>query len=713
MKDEVLVQVISDELSQAEQALDFQTPLDYYIGNPRGDECEGRSQVISTDVADSIEWIMPQVMKSFTQNNEIVIFDPLGPGDELQAELESQYVYEILMKENDGFINLHQMVKDALMQNNGFLKVWYEEHTNDKTISYTGISEEQLGYIAADPSIEILNLKESVAPGPNGQPQTVYKLKIRQNSKHGRIRIESVAPEDFRVNPDHNSINMDEARFTAHLMEKTVSDLREEGVSEDIIQKLKEENYGDSDNYRLYAQGETSQESDTDDDSQDIVSIAECYLFADIDDDGISERVKVTVGGHSTPTVLIDKEEVDCFPWIATTPILMSHKWRGMSIYDRLKQIQDIKTSLLRNLLDNIYLQNNQRNAVLENQVTMSDLMLSRPGGVVRVKNIDAIKPLPTPLIGDAAFNMLNYMDTIRAGRSGVSPEGELQQKDIGERVGSQGLQRLMNAKEELVGLIIRIFAETAIKPLCYKIRDLCTKHMDAVRDFRFRGQWVKVAPSQWSDRIRSTVRVGTGTGNHQMMLMSLEKVIQFQAAKLQEPGQTLVNPVTQFKAIDDFCKFSGLNSAVGYFVDPSSPQGQQFAQQVKQQQQMQQQQNLQQQAALMQLQVKLADAEMGKARAQMDNVTLKGQVDKSKMMLESMKERHQQQLDMIKQDLERAKAMSKDSLDAERLDLERDKHAVETGLKISELALKKQELIENARTAREIGEQNGPTAGA
>lgn len=702
MKDEEILRVVSSELSSSEQNLDFETPLDYYLGNARGDEQPGRSQVVSTDVADAIEWIKPQIMKSFTQNNEVVIFDPIHPEDELQADLESQYVYEVLMKENNGFVILHQLVTDLLLQNNGFIKVFYQEKKDvTKYKNYSGLTPEQMGAVASQPNAEIIEYEEVEEPHPEtGQPIIFFKAKVAITATEGRVVVESVDPGDFRCNSDHNSVDMDSARFTAHLMTKTISELREEGVSEKIIQKLLDEadsddSYSDS-SYRFAAQGEDPSDDVEGDESTKEINIAECYMFADLDDDGIAERVKITVGGHATPSVLIDQETIDYCPWINGTAILMSHKWRGMSIYDRLKQIQDIKTSLLRNTLDNIYLQNNQRHKVLENQVTMSDLMVSRPGGVVRVKNMGAIEPLVTPSVGQDAFNMMNYMDQIRAGRSGVSPEGELKNHHLGERVGSQGLERLMSAKEELVGLIIRIVAETAVKPLCVKIRNLCTSHLDAIRDFKFRGQWFQINPAGWPMRSRCTVRVGTGTGNHERKIMALREVLDRQLALTQQPGlNLLVNPNTSFKAYDDFCKFSGLNSAVGYFVDPKSQEGQQAAQQAAQQQKAAQEEQMKQMQTQLDFQSKLASAEVERARAQMLNVELKAQLDAAKT-----------QLDGLKQRLEEGKAIAQEDMQREKLDLDRDKFYTETGLKVAELKLEDKKIQEGAKTAEKVSNE-------
>jgi hypothetical protein len=174
LTDEDILAIVANELSMANVTVqtpqDLIDPLNYYLGNATGTEQEGRSALISTDVADAIEWIIPQVMKSFTQNNEVVIFDPISPDDEKQAELESEFVYDILMKQNDGFILIHQFVKDALMQRNGILKVYYENNEEITTESYSGLSEEQLQMLVADKTVEILALTETQEFTPDGQP---------------------------------------------------------------------------------------------------------------------------------------------------------------------------------------------------------------------------------------------------------------------------------------------------------------------------------------------------------------------------------------------------------------------------------------------------------------------------------------------------------------------------------------------------------------
>ena len=397
---------------------------------------------------------------------------------------------------------------------------------------------------------------------------------------------------------------------------------------------------------------------DSGDESQRLIEVSECFLQMDIDETGISKLMKITVAGGDTPTDLIQVEEIESMPWVSTTTFLMSHKFRGLSITDRLMEIQNQKTAIWRNINDNMYLQNNQRTAVVEGQVNLDDLLVSRPGGIVRTKRIDAIQPLVTPPLGPDAYNMMEYLDKVRAGRTGVDPDGGASPENIGDRVGSEGVERMMNAKEELVGLIIRVVAETGIKPLCTKIRNLSVKHVDSVIDFRFRGQWEQINPGKWLDRTMCTVRVGTGTGNHNSQLVALNQVMAIQEKLMQAPGQYLVDFQQAYTTLDDFCKLSGLNGATRYFIDPNSKEGQQRKQMIEEQSKENSQKEEQIQMAMAKSQLDLAKAEQDKAQAQMLSAQAKAEADNAKNQLQLQKQVFDGQISLLEQELNESKAV-------------------------------------------------------
>lgn len=705
LTEEDILDIVNAELENAPVNNNLETPLAYYLGEPNGTEVEGKSSLMSLDVADSVEWIMPQIMKSFTQTNEIVIFDPCGPEDERQAELESEYVYNILMKKNPGFILVHQFVKDALLQRNGILKCYYESNDEVTKEEYTGLTQQQMQMLLSDPTVELLSMEEQEIFDPIYGPQAIFNVKIQITVKKPNICVQPVPPEEFRVNSSHNSIDLTNARFTAHVMNKTVSELREMGVSENVIERLNTGFINQSD-YRFQLQGENSTINEgwtKANDAMRLVQVAECYLYIDIDGDGIAEYVKVTCAGNDTFNTFISAEEMDGSPWISATAILMSHKFQGLSIFDRLKEIQDHKTALIRNIQDNIYLQNNQRMGVVTGQVNLDDLLVSRSGGIVRMARPDALFPIITPKIGMESFEFMRYLDEVRAGRSGVSAEGSATPQNVGDRVGSQGVERLMTAKEELVGLIVRVFAETGIKPLCLKIRDLAKKHVDTIENFKFRGEWVQVNPTQWSERSESTVRVGTGSGDTTAKLAAINQVIQMQTQALQMPGQAIVDPSKIYSALNDFCKFSGLNGADKYFIDPTSQIGKQKQLQSDQQLQAEKQKAEQQNIAMIQMQVKLADAEMLKAQAAQENVMLKGQVEKAKHQREMEKQTYEAQLAQLEAKIKMVQQVADGQEKDEKLEFDYNKLASDIAIKVTELEIaSKQQQEENYQQNKE-----------
>lgn len=667
MDDKQILKIINAELSDAVGGSESgsiegnrRDAMAAYLGE-RGKVDEGKSGVVSTDVADAIEWIMPEVVKAFTQNNEVVTFDAISAEDKHQAELESQFVYDVLMKENNGFIVIHNFVKDALMQKNGFIKVYYEDQTRVTTENYTGLTPVELDFLENDPEIEISGLSERTFIDEENEIQMqVFDVNAIRRKINGRIVVDPVAPEDFRVNRMHNSPDISSCRFCAHTFFKTKSDLLEDGFDKDVVESLPSEGaeIKEKNAYRFSMMGETTDlRTSSEDESQTLYEVSECYIKIDLDGDGIAERCKITVAGTNNASVVLDIEEVDCWPFISATAIMMSHKLFGLSIYDRLKEIQSQKTALWRNILDNMYLQNNQRTVVVEGQVNLDDLLISRPGGIIRAKTPSAVQPYTTPALGGDAYRMMDYLDQVRAGRAGVSPEGSIHDSAMGDNVGSQGLNQLLTQKEELVGLMIRVFAETGIKPLCNKIRDLLVQHVDVVQDYEFHGEWQKIIPSKWKARTKSTVRVGTGSGNRKEQAAAIMQVIGFQEKVLQNPSQSLVTEQQVFAALNDFTKFSGMPGAGSYFLDPNSPEGKEYKQKVEAGNQQKQEAELKEKQLLADVQSKLAQAETIKATAAQESVQFKAELENQKQMHALQKAEWENEMAIIKQQLDEAKA--------------------------------------------------------
>jgi hypothetical protein len=640
--------------SASATSVDISTNLSYYLGRPNGTEVEGRSSVTSTDVADCIEWILPSVMDAFASSPDVIAFDPTSPGDEEQAELETQYAYDVIFKQNNGFVILHTVVKDALMQNNGVMRAYYTEDSSYSNETYTGLTEEQMMALVtslASPQsalqAEIVNQVERI--GLLGEP--LYDIELRYTKVCHKINVEAVPLEQFRVNADHNSICLKGARFVCYTCTKTISDLRQEypDLTDRQLEDLPRTNQVYTEQ-RFNSQGEQTYNSfDTSDPSMEQITVNECYMWIDLNGDGIAEYTKVTVAGDTTPSHILSVEPLpDGSPWIGLTGILMSHKFRGLSIYDRVKEIQDQTTAVLRSTLDNFYLQNNQEKEVVEAMVNMDDMLTSIPGGIKRVKKQGSITPLLVQPFTDAPIMLMRYLAELKAARTGVSADGPSAPQNIGDNVGSEGVEKLMTAKEALAGMIIRVLAETGLKELYIKVRDLAHCHVDTIQDYKFRDRWVQVNPSEWMPRTSTTVNVGVGSGNRQAKLMALTNLQQTVAQIAQSPFSYMISAQKVYNAVNDYCKFSGLHSAYKYLLDPASEEALMAKQAMEQSQQAQQQQQTEMTMAQLKMQADLAQAELGKAQAMQLNVQLKAEVEKAKQERELEKQRYDTKLALM-----------------------------------------------------------------
>lgn len=694
LSDDEILNYITQELqsasggddSDAIQA-DREKALSYYLGQPNGREQEGRSAVTSTDVADAIEWIKPQIVKAFTQNSEVVRFDPTSEADEDQAEMESDYVHDCLMKKNNGFIAIHEFIQDCLIQKNGIFKVYYDDDVSEEVERYTGIDQQQLMMLTSSPDVEVMEMTQEIDQATG---QLAADVKIKRTTDNGQVRAICIPPEEFRVNRQHNSIDLQDARFTCHTVSKTRSELIEAGYDKALVESIPVNDLDDDTDQRFYAQNETVMGGSVSaDPSQQTVEVSECYLKIDIDEDGIAELMQIKVAGGSQATHLLEMTEVDEAPFFSSSAILMSHKFFGLSVFDRLKEIQDQKTALWRNMLDNLYLQNNGKTEVVDGQVNLDDLLVSRPGGIVRVRAPGMVREIKAPPIGNDAYQMMTYLDEVRAGRAGVSPEGAAQNYKIGSDT-AHGVERLMTAKEELVGLMIRVIAETGIKPMCVRIRNLLRKHVDAMTEYRHKGQWQQVNPAQWMERSNTTVRVGTGTGNEQKQAMAIQFVLQMQEKISMNPEQSIVDDGKVFAALHDAAKFMGLEGARKYFVDPESPQGQQLKGETEQKGQGAQQQQQQQMQAMAQAQIKLAEAEQMKAQADMQAVQVKSQTETVKA-----------ENDRIKTELQAAKSQHDIAIEQIKLKLIDAENRASSAAKDAEIEFKYAQL--NEKTANEL----------
>ena len=552
--------------------------MSYYYGLPFGNEVDGRSQYVDSTVQDTIEWIKPSLMRVFASGDEMVKFTPHGPEDVAMAEQATDYVNYVFTKDNPGFEILYSWFTDALLSKNGIVKVWWDETETYVREEYYDLTDIEIESVISDDEVEVVQHTEEERQVESEIGEVVevrHDVVIKRKERNGRIKIENVPPSEFLIARESKDIQ--ESRFVCHRVLKTLSDLREMYPAEDLAS---EDLGGGGENMTAFSSERLERFAydksaeywegwgDTDIGEEELRTywLHECFMKTDFDDDGIAELRRIVMVGSK----ILENDEVDSIPFVSITPIKIPHKFFGLSIADVVMDLQLMKSTLMRNLMDNMYNQNFGRYAVLEGQANLDDLLTQRPGGVVRVKSPNAVTPLATPALEPYSFQMLEYLDSVRESRAGVSRMSQgMNDNALTSHTTATAVNAVMTAAQSRVELIARNFAETGVKDLMIGIYKLLYKNQDKERMIMLRNEWVPVRPDVWKDSYDCSVSVALGTGNKDQQMAHLSQMLSF-AGEAMKGGLPIVSMQNMYNLGSALIKTMGFQNVSDFLTDPS-----------------------------------------------------------------------------------------------------------------------------------------------
>ena len=550
--------------------------LEYYNREPYGNEVEGRSQIVTGEVAEVVDGALPQLLRVFTQSDEMVRFEPKSQGDEEKAKQATEYVNWVLNHDNEGVILFHNWFKDALLQKNGIVKVYWDEQVDVTKEEYKNLSEEELAVLLADEAVEVVSQEIITSDDPlfnNIDPLTgamipvnFYNVKLKKTTKTGKVIVENVPPEEFLISKKARTIA--DSPFVAHRRLITRSELIAMKFAKDVVETLptwSDLTYTQERTAR-FSNGENPDDNNTIDPSMEEIEVYECYIKADMDGDGIAELRKVFYAGRE----ILDDKEIDFVPFASICPIPMPHKFYGHSLADRTMDLQLIKSTVTRQILDNLYLTNNARMGVVEGQVNLDDMLTVTAGGVVRIKNPNAIVPLTVPATASQSFPMLQYLDSVQSKRTGVNDAQQGLDPNILQNATATAVAAVQSAAAGKIEMIARLFAETGVKDLFQKILQLLCKYQDKARVIRLRGKYITIDPREWTNGFDVSINVGLGTGNKQEQMAMVAMVLQKQEQILGTQGFN--NPLvtlTQYReTLGRFIEAAGYKDSSEFFKE-------------------------------------------------------------------------------------------------------------------------------------------------
>jgi hypothetical protein len=556
--------------------------LEYYLRYPYGNEVEGRSQIVTGEVAEVIDGAIPQLIRIFTASDDIIRYEPVGPGDEQGANQATDYSNWVFYKDNPGFAILHDWFKDALLEKVGVVKAYWDKRIDVIKETYENLTDDELTMLLADGTREIIEQETIVTPvmnidgtpaiGLDGMPlvQASHTVKVKKKNQVGRVAIQNIPPEEFLISKKATTIQ--DSPFVAHRRLMPRSDLVAMGFPEEVVRDLPA--YDDlsfsPERVARYSEGEQPSQDESLDPTMQDVEVYECYIRADRDGDGLAELLQVWYAGSE----ILEETETDYIPFHSLCPIPVPHKFYGLSLADKVMDLQLQKSTITRQMLDNLYLTNNYRVGAVDGQVNLDDLISPTPGGVIRMKNPNAVVPMAVQPVANQAFPMLEYLDAVQAKRTGVSDATQGLDPNVLQNVTATAVAAFQNASAGKMELIARNFAETGVKSLFKGILQLLCKYQDKPRIIRMRGEYIQMDPREWSNQYDVSISVGLGTGNKQEQMAMLAMILDKQERILQQfgPANPLVTVGQYRETLGRMIEAAGFKDSATFFK-PITPE--------------------------------------------------------------------------------------------------------------------------------------------
>lgn len=548
--------------------------LKAYLREPYGTEEEGRSQVVASDVFDTVESLLPELVEVFVAGDEVVRFDPVGPEDVAGAEQATSAVNYVFNKQNPGFLLLYTAAKDALMLRTGAVK-WYWEDKRQATFQTLRIADEiqLIVWLAANPTAEVIGRTD----GDDG----VIEIRVKKVERKKKCRVVNVHPDEFFVSPKHDSILLDEAPYVAHIARRTLSDIRDMGF--DVDEEDLKGTHGDhgdheeDDALRQYRSGDFLRRLDNEADrSQTTGWLAEEYVLVDYDGDGIAERRRILRLGEK----ILENEETSHVQMAGWAPYLLTHRFDGMSVADLVGEFQRMRTELWRLQMDAAFASINQETVVQTDAqgaplANIDDLLNRRPGGILRERVAGAIRPYVENFRGMEIQPLLEALEVSKENRTGHTRYSQgLDSQSLNKT--ATGVSLIMNASQRRMKLMARIMAEALVAPLMRGIFKTLSDYCIEKLSFRLNGRFVAFDPQEWRDGYDMSINVGLGAGDKLTQMQSLGGIEAAQMAAVQGGGMgLLITPKNLYNLQKRKVELAGYKDVSEFWTDPGDQEPQ------------------------------------------------------------------------------------------------------------------------------------------
>ncbi len=538
------IQFIDDEISPIRAKATRQ-----YLGEPYGNEVDGRSQVVSRDIRDSVAACLPSLMRVFFGSEKVCEFVPRSAEDVDAAEQATDYVNYVIREDQPNVVGLfYSVFKDALMNRGGIVKWWYDDSIDVQTHTFDGLDEGQLALLLQEEGVEAVSVEPQPAPGvtqeqaaqmeAQGMPvPQIYNVELRRERKRNKVKIETMPPEEFFV--DASATSMDNARVVGHRTLATVSSLVALGYDKDELDEHLTDQTVFNDNDEYWARHEDTS-AETYDVTQKRVLYIEAWCKVDYDGDGIAELRRICTIGDAMEVV--NNEPASDIPFAVFQTDPEPHVFFGGDTASLTEDLQKIKSMVLRGMLDSLSFALYPRTGVVEGMVDLDDVLNPEVGSVIRMRQPGMVQQLDVPFLGRDAFPMVEYLDSMKEDRTGMTAASQGLDPDVLQSTTRAAVNATVRGAEQNLELKARLLAETGFKPMFKGLLRLIVQHQDRERMVRLRNNWVPVDPRLWDSSMDVSINAGLGSGQTDEKLAVLQDIVARQTEAVQQLGMD--NPI-------------------------------------------------------------------------------------------------------------------------------------------------------------------------
>ena len=624
--------------------------IDYYNGTLPRPVHEGNSKYVSLDVYDAVESLKAALLETFSAGNNTVRFAAQNEDDVPKAKVATEYTDYVVNRKNDSYSVFSTVIHDSLIARAGICKVFWEESVDYDYEDFTDITDSELNLLLAQEGVE---LTESTT-----DELGLISGSISIESDTSQVIIENVAPEEFLIETQAKSL--EDVNFCAHRTKKTLSDLRLEGYSEKLLDKIGEHHDVDMDtdpevlarfdnvgNFRGTKTGGYQ-------DQVRNVMVYEAYIMLDVEGSGVAELYRVIKAGN----VLLLKEKCARKPFVTFVPLPVPHSFYGNNYADKVVATQNARTILTRSILDHAMITNNPRYTVVKGGLTNPrELIDNRVGGIVNVSRADAIAPMMQAPLNPFIFNTIQMLDEDKEDTTGVSKMSQGLNKDALSKQNSAAMvEQLATMSQQRQKIIARNFATQFVKPLFQEVYQLVCENEQQERIVELSGKYVPCNPRDWKEKRDVVIELNLGYGEQEK---ESQKYLALHAMMTNDPNLSkMYQAPNQYALASKIMELTGIKEVSAYLTNPENlpPEQPDPAEE------------MQMQMAQKQLEIQERQTAMAETKAQVEA-----------------------QISQMKLELDRAKAENQHAIQSDNLDLKEEQLKHKKLIAAAELLLAQQ----------------------